>query len=96
MTRFLTATAALLLAGSLQAAESYQQFVRGSEADNERTFYAGVTALQPGVGATLDRYQGIGDGNPDLFSVGLGSSLKTNTGRPDIYGPFRDGNELSY
>ena len=96
MTKFLTATAALLLAGSVQAAESYQQFVRGSEADNERTIYAGVTALQPGVGATLDRYQGIGDGNPDLFGVDLGSSPTTQTDRPDIYGPFRDGNDLSY
>jgi hypothetical protein len=95
MTKTLIATAAILFAASVQAADSRQQFIDGNpDSDNTRGFYNGMTAVQPGIGTDLDRYHGIADDNPDLFNVELGPSPKHE--RPEIYGPFGASPDLSY
>ncbi len=73
----------MLFAATVQAADSRQHFIHGNpDSDNSRRLYMDVTAVQPGVGADISRYQGIADGNPDLnanrdlFSVDLGTSPK--------------------
>jgi hypothetical protein len=87
--------AALLFAASAQATDSYPAFVDGNpDSDNRRAAYIGVTAAAPSVGADLDRYHAIDDGNPDLFSVELGSSTQSED--PNIYGTFGSSPDLSY
>lgn len=96
MTKIILATAALLFAASIQAADSRQQFVMDNpDSDNSRGFYQGVTAVQPGVGADLDRYQGVADDNADLFNVmleGQNSSHKT----PEIYSGAQGNPDLAF
>lgn len=95
MIKTILATTAILFAASIQAADSRQEFVMGNpDSDNSHAHYQGVTAVQPGVGADLQRYQGIADDNPDLFTIDLGMSPATD--RPDIYGPFGSSPDLSY
>ncbi|MGB5735285.1 MAG: hypothetical protein WBM40_12680 [Thiohalocapsa sp.] len=95
MTKIILATTAILFAASIQAADSRQAFVMGNpDSDNSGAHYQGVTAVQPGVGADLNRYQGVADDNPDLFAVDLGMSPATDL--PDIYGPFGNSPDLSY
>lgn len=90
------ATAAILFTASAQASDSLQQFTDGNpDSDNSRHIYMDVTAMQPSVGADLDRYQGIGRGNPDLFKGSIGSSTE-HQDAPDIYGPFGASPDLSY
>jgi hypothetical protein len=50
------------------------------------------------VGTDRDRYQGIAEGNADLFDVDLGADLGASGShaRPDIYGPFGASPDLSY
>jgi hypothetical protein len=93
--KLLTATAAVLFAAAVHADDAYHQFIEGNpDSDNERRAYQGATAVQPGVGADIDRYQGFGDDNPDLFDVELGSSPKSDI--PNIYGPFGGSTDLTY
>jgi hypothetical protein len=95
MTKTIFTAAAILFAAMAHAADSRQQFVSDNpDSDNSRTFYQGVTAVAPGVGADLDRYQGIADENPDLFAVDLGPSPSHQ--RPDIYGPLGAGPDATY
>ena len=55
----------------------------------------GVTAVQPGVGADLDRYQGVADGNADLFNVMLdGQSSSHET--PQIYSGAQGNPDLAF
>lgn len=95
MTKTLTATATLLIAVSAHAADSREQFISGNpDSDNNRAFYEDVTAMPRSVGTDRDRYQGIAEGNADLFDVNLGASGSHE--RPDIYGPFGASPDLSY
>ena len=96
MTKTILATAAFLFATSIQAADSRQQFVMDNpDADNSRGFYQGVTAIQPGVGADLDRYQGVADDNADLFNVMLdGQSSSHET--PQIYAGAERNPDLAF
>lgn len=100
MTKTLAIAAATLFATGAQAADSYQQFTAGNPDIGARGIsYADVTAVQPGVGSSVDRYQGIAQGNSDLFSVDLGTTtdrVGTRSERPDIYGPFGGSPDLSY
>ena len=85
MTKTILATAAFLFTTSIQAADSRQQFVMDNpDTDNSRSFYRGVTAMQPGVGVDLDRYQGFADRNPDLFNVRLDGQCSSHE-TPQIY-----------
>ena len=96
MAKTILATAAFLFATSIQAADSRQQFVMDNpDTDNSRGFYQGVTAIQSGVGAALDRYQGVADGNADLFNVMLdGQSSSHET--PQIYAGAEGNPDLAF
>lgn len=95
MTKTLIATATLLFAVSAHAADSRQYFISGNpDSDNNRAFYEEVTAMPRSVGTDRDRYQGIAEGNADLFGVDLGASPAHE--RPDIYGPFGASPDLSF
>jgi hypothetical protein len=95
MTKTLITTAAILLATSVQAADSRQQFVSGNpDSDNVGQVYRGIAAAPASTGSKLDRYHGIAHRNPDLFGAVLGSSPEHT--RPDIYGPFGASPDLSY
>jgi hypothetical protein len=99
MTKTLIATATLLIAVSAHAADSREQFISGNpDSDNKRAFYEDVTAMPRSVGTDRDRYQGIAEGNADLFDVDLGADpgASGSHARPDIYGPFGASPDLSY
>jgi len=95
MTKLILTTAALLFTVSAHAADSYQQFIQDNpDSDNSRAVYTGVQAQPPGVGADINRYQGVGTGNPDLFEIDLGRSPKSQT--PEIYGSAEGNPDLSF
>jgi hypothetical protein len=95
MTKLILTTAAVLFTVSAHAADSYQQFVQGNpDSDNTRAHYTGVQAQPPGVGADISRYQGFGEGNPDLFEIELGRSPKSQS--PEIYGAAEGNPDLSF
>jgi hypothetical protein len=95
MTKTFIAAAALLVTASAQAADSRQQFISGNpDSDNGHGFYQGMTAAPATATSDLDRYHGIGQGNPDLYSPSLGPSPKHM--RPAIYGPFGASPDLTY
>lgn len=98
-TKIAIAAAALMVSAGAYASDSYRQFTAGNpDSSNDRSGYQGVAAVQPSVGADIDRYHGIGDGNPDLFSVDLGGGRPAaGSGElPEIYGPFGRSPDLSY
>jgi hypothetical protein len=94
------ASTALLFATSIHAGSTYDDFTEGNpEFSGGRIGYHGVAAVQPSVGSDVSRYQGIADGNPDLFSVNLDAGEFTGNDsqpRPDIYGAFGASPDLSY
>jgi predicted membrane-bound mannosyltransferase len=100
MTKTIAIAAAALFTAGAQAADSYQQFTAGNpDSSNPLIKYEGVTAVQPGVGSDVDRYQGIGRGNSDLFDVDLDAAFNRESERserPNIYGPFGGSPDLSY
>jgi hypothetical protein len=97
MIKTIAITAAILFATGAQAADSYRQFTAGNpDIHNNRTGYAGLTAVQPSVGSDIDRYHGLADGNSDLFSVTPGQVPQNNGDRPNIYGPFGRSPDLTY
>jgi hypothetical protein len=100
MTKMLAITAAALFTVSAEAADSYSEFTAGNpDSGHERITYEGVTATQPGVGSTIDRYQGLGQGNPDLFTLDIEATADArhaDSERPDIYGSFSGNPDLSF
>jgi hypothetical protein len=91
MKTFVTAIAATFFAAGVNATDIYHGFERGNPdllgawAKSEQ-----VTAAQPGVGASFDRYNGWADGNPDIFRSTPSASRPSQS--PDHYGTFNDGN----
>lgn len=79
------AVAATLFAAGVGAADLYHGLDEGnSDLSSLRSTSGSVVATQPGVGDSVDRYQGWADGNPDLFEVD--PSGPTDSGSdPDIY-----------
>ena len=55
----------------------------------------GVSAVQPGVGSQIDRYQGIAGGNADLFNVRLQGPSDSGQA-PVIYGGAEGNPDLSF
>ncbi|MBK5969488.1 MULTISPECIES: hypothetical protein [Thiorhodovibrio] len=95
MNKILTTTAGLLLATSVQAADSLQDFISGNpDSDHRVGAFQASGPVSPGTGNTLDRYQGVAQGNPDLLNVGEGRS--PTHARPDIYGAFGGSPDLAY
>ena len=79
------AVAAVLFTAGVHAGDVYHGLAQGNPDLIDRHQPVDVmAATQPSVGDSFDRYQGIGDGNTDLFK-GDGSLDRESTGRPDIY-----------
>jgi hypothetical protein len=99
ITKVVTATAPLLLAGSVGAAtdaEIYHGFADGNpDISTEIEGVSTATSVQPGVGDRFDSYRDWAKGNPDLYSsVGVrpDRSDRTPSADLDIYHGFGEGN----
>jgi len=55
----------------------------------------GVSAMQPGVGSQVERYQGIAKGNSDLFDLRLEAPARQSQS-PTIYGAAQGNPDLSF
>ncbi len=99
ITKVVTATAPLLLAGSVGAAtdaEIYHGFAGGNpDISTEVESVSMTTSVQPGVGDRFGSYREWAKGNPDLYSSVGGRqdrSDRTSSADLDIYHGFGEGN----
>ena len=95
MTKYATMFFAAAFAGTVGAADSYQDLTRG----NRDSFVApqadgDFSGVQPAVGDSLDRYHGWADGNPDLFKGEPGNYAESED--PDIYGGLGGSPDISF
>jgi hypothetical protein len=68
MNRLTAAIAATLFVTAAGADDIYQGFAAGNpDLRAEANDFIGDTVIQRGVGDSIDRYQGLADGNDDLF-----------------------------
>ena len=85
----------LFAAAAQSAGNSYEAFTAGDpDIVGNRSQEKDVTAMQPSIGADLDRYHGIADGNGDLM-FDLSGSNTTSGENPNIYHGFK-GPDQSY
>lgn len=57
----------ILFAASLSAADIYKDIGRGNaDLSPHGETFGEPAAVQPGIGDGVDRFQGFGDGNPDV------------------------------
>ncbi len=98
ITNTLTATLLTLAAAGASAADVYQGLGAGHPDLNSqpqgRSF--ATSAMQPGVGSQIDRYQGIAEGNADLFNVRLDGPAERSGERPVIYSGAQGNPDLSF
>jgi opacity protein-like surface antigen len=67
MKTIIAAAVATLVATSVSAADIYEDLGRGNlDLAPHGVEYAGVTAMQPGIGSEIDRFQGFDVGKPDV------------------------------
>lgn len=99
LTTTLAATFFSVAASGVSAADVYQGLGAGhpdlssQPLGFEEGF--GVSAVQPGVGSQIDRYQGIADGNSDLFNVRIDGPPDSSK-VPNIYGGAKGNPDLSF
>ena len=92
----ITAAAAILFAAGVHADDVYHGLAQGnSDLFDRHQPVDSMAAVQPSVGDSFDRCQGLGDGNTDLFR-GDGSLERESTGRPDIYMNVSGNPDLRY
>lgn len=93
----LAATLFSVIATGVNAADVYQGLGVGHPDLNSqpqgRNF--GTSAMQPGVGSQIDRYQGVADGNSDLFNVRLQGTSDSGEA-PVIYSGAEGNPDLSF
>jgi len=98
ITTTLTASLFTLAAAGASAADVYQGLGAGHPDLNSqpqgRSF--ATSAMQPGVGSQIDRYQGIAEGNVDLFNVRLDGPAERSGKRPVIYSGAQGNPDLSF
>ena len=83
MKRLLAVIASSFFAAGISAADIYHGFGDGnSDLTNQRLSADDFTGVQPGVGDSVQRYQGWAEGNPDLFKA---SGTTNSTNDPNIY-----------
>ncbi len=99
ITRAITATASLVLVGTVSAAtdaEIYHGFADGNpDLSTEYGSDSVTTSVQPGVGNSFDSYRDWVKGNPDLYSGKGIRSDRTDRTPPadfDIYHGIAEGN----
>ncbi len=94
ITTTIAATLFAVAASGVSAADDvYQGLGAGHPVGIKDGF--GVSALQPGVGSEIDRYQGIAQGNGDLFNVRLEGPTQRSQS-PTIYGAAQRNPGLSF
>ncbi len=95
MNRFILAVTAFLLATAVSAANSdgiYNGFSAGNpDLFPDSVYNDEVTAMQPGIGGSVDVYRGFEVGNPDLFTS-PDNEGERYSGPPDVYHGFEIGN----
>ena len=85
MKTILTTAAAALFAANVGAVEIYHGLAEGNtDLATPRLSAEDFAGVQPSIGDSVSRYQGVDAGNPDLFKRD-GSQSRPSTGRPDIY-----------
>ena len=95
MTKYAAAMFAVTFAGSVGAADSYQDLTRGNPDSFVDSDMAGeFSGVQPAVGDSLDRYHGWADGNSDLFKSEPADYAQSED--PDIYGGLGGGSDVSF
>jgi hypothetical protein len=91
MKRLLLALAAAGCAAAAGADSVYHGFAEGSpDLYSGASGGTGVTASPPAIGGDVDRYQGIEQGNPDLF--GPYPSTAARDEPADVYHGIEKGN----
>lgn len=95
MKTIITAAAASLFAASVSAGSIYNGFEQGNPdlASGYSSSDRAITASQPGVGSSIDRYHGWGDGNPDLFEDKQATSV-SRSAPADVYRGFAGNPDL--
>jgi hypothetical protein len=94
MNRLTVTIAAGLIATAAGADDIYNGFAEGNpDLRAERNDYVGTTVVQPGVGDSIDRYQGWADGNSDLFQR-FDAPVDDDERSADVYKGFRINPEL--
>lgn len=99
ITKVITATASLVLVGSVSAAtdaEIYHGFADGNpDLSTEFGSDSVTTSVQPGIGDSFDSYHDWVRGNPDLYSgkgVRSDRTDRTSSADFDIYHGIAEGN----
>ena len=96
MKTIFTTLAATLFATSVSASDIYNGFGQGNS--DLQVSHSGtssqVTATQPGVGSSIDRYHGWADGNPDLFRDSQHSTTVSHSSPADVYRGFSGNQDL--
>lgn len=85
MKTIITAVAVTFFTATVSAANFYHGLDAGnSDLSLQRLSADDFTGVQPSIGDTVDRYQGWGHGNPDLFNSD--ENVRTDSGEdPNIY-----------
>ncbi len=87
----------VLLAAAIStpaAADVYSGFTGNSDLYRGLDRSDEMSAAQPGVGDSFDRYHGWGDGNPDLFSDEAVTQAPRRYSSPDVYRGFTGNPDL--
>lgn len=95
MNKYVATIFATIFAGSVSAADAYQDLTRGNP-DSYVNAASGseMSGVQPGVGDSLNRYNGWDDGHPDLFKGDFDNYAGTQD--PDIYGVLGGSPDLDF
>lgn len=97
MKTIITAVAATLFtaaATTASAADFYKGFAGNPDLVRQYNAVAPI-AVQPGVGSDIDRYQGVADGNADLFNVMI-EGRASNGDAPRIYSGAQGNPDLAF
>jgi hypothetical protein len=95
MKTLIAAVATGLFAAQVGAYDVYHGLEQGnSDLSSQKVSAADLLGVQPSIGDSTDRYQGLADGNPDLFKTVPGQSAQSED--PRIYQGFGGNSDLSY
>ena len=96
MKRLFTVIASSLFAAGVSAHDVYGELGKGnSDVSDQHPPQNQMTALQPSIGDRFDRYQGVADGNSDLFTSDH-NGLTDAGDSPNIYKGVSGNPDLSF
>ena len=98
MKRLFAVIATSFFAAGVGANDVYGDFGDGNaDLSDQHRPQNHVTAVQPSIGDSFDRYQGWADGNGDLFrssAAGIADPTMSEHQLPDVYRDFGDDPDL--